>query len=64
MLRACGARAVVLNAYLHSLVMQPSDEHLIEAAHAIGIYNHGCTIERDPGDWFVMFEYCKAKAAN
>ena len=55
-LRACGARAVVINAHPHSLVMQPSDEHLIETAHAFGIYNHSCTIERDPGDGFVTFD--------
>ena len=37
-------------------LMHPSDEHLIETAHAFGIYNHGCTIEHDPGDGFVTFD--------
>ena len=56
MLRACEARAVVINAHPHSLVMQPSDEHLIETTHAFGICNRGCTIECDLCDRFVMFD--------
>ena len=56
MLRACEARAVVINAHPHSLVMQPSDEHLIETTHAFGICNRGCTIECDLCDRFVTFD--------
>lgn len=55
--RARVAGAFVAIAHPHWSGMTRADARMIEAAHAVEIYNHGCVVDNDRGDGFLTLEH-------
>jgi len=55
--RARDAGAFVAIAHPHWSGLTEADARSITAAHAVEIYNHGCSVDNDRGEGFVTLEY-------
>lgn len=55
--RARDAGAFIAIAHPHWSGMTRTDARLIEAAHAVEIYNHGCVVDNDRGDGLLTLEH-------
>lgn len=56
-LRARDAGAFVAIAHPHWSGMSETDARTITAAHAVEIYNHGCVVDNDRGEGFLILEH-------
>jgi hypothetical protein len=55
--RAREAGALVVIAHPHWSGMSQADALTITAAHAVEVYNHGCVVDNDRGEGFLIFEH-------
>lgn len=55
--RAREGGALVVIAHPHWSGMSQADALTITAAHAVEVYNHGCVVDNDRGEGFLIFEH-------
>lgn len=62
--RARDAGALVVIAHPHWSGMSQADARTITAAHAVEVYNHGCVVDNDRGEGFLIFEHLLNQGAH